>query len=81
MLKSEMPTRKGRTKLELVQLILEKLQSNNQDEGIAISSFQDLGLDNQRTLEYCELINWILDHGEKIDIKKISRFTFLKIEK
>lgn len=74
-----MPSRSGRSKLDLVKLILSKLEELPKDEQIAISNFQELGLDNRRTLEYCELINWILENGKKIRITKASKFTFLSL--
>lgn len=76
-----MPVRKGRSKLDLVKLIFEKLESAKPGEQLPISTFQPEGLDNKRSREYIELINYILKNGKEIEITEINRFTFINFKK
>lgn len=75
----ELKVKKGRKKLEIVQLIFEIL---NEEKEVTISRFIEAGLNNPNTIEYIIMINWIVDNGQKINVRKLGdRIKVISVEK
>ena len=69
--------RSGRKKLEIIQSIIELLEK---EKSVPISQFTKIGIPNAYTLEYIELINWVLDHAKHIDVKQGGKIKLISFK-